>query len=176
MIFMEIKVPDDVKVEQKANMLSIKGKLGSNIFTYNDALISVKAEEGKVSVEPVESKKLAKKSANLVNTIAKEISNSIRGVDEYYEKNMTMVFVHFPTTVESKDGTVIIKNLFGERSARTAHIIGNTKVEVKGQNIRVYGTSLDDVAQTAANIRGACRARHKDNRVFQDGIYYAVES
>jgi large subunit ribosomal protein L6 len=45
---------------------------------------------------------------------------------------------------------------------------------VKGQNVRVYGTSLDDVSQTAANIRLACKIRNKDSRVFQDGLYYEI--
>ncbi|MGC8537563.1 MAG: 50S ribosomal protein L6 [Candidatus Micrarchaeia archaeon] len=172
---MEIKIPEGVKVEQKANRLDIKGKLGNNMLTYNDSLLNVRLEGGTVKVEPVESKKLARKSANLVNTVVKEINNSIKGVNEYYEKKMTMVFVHFPTTVEVKGDKVVIKNLFGERSARTARIMGGTKVETKGQAIRVYGTSLEDVSQTAANIKGACRVRHKDNRIFQDGIYYALE-
>ncbi len=175
MVFMEIKVPEGVKVEQKANRLDIKGKLGSNTLTYNDSLLNVKLEGDTIKVEPIESKKLAMKSSNLVNTVAKEIHNSMKGVNEYYERKMTMVFVHFPTTVEVKDDKVVIKNLFGERSARTARIMGNTKVEAKGQSIRVYGTSLEDVSQTAANIKGACRVRHKDNRIFQDGIYYALE-
>lgn len=175
MVFMEIKVPEGVKVEQKANRLDIKGKLGSNTLTYNDSLLNVKLEGDTIKVEPIESKKLAMKSSNLVNTVAKEIHNNMKGVNEYYERKMTMVFVHFPTTVEVKDNKVVIKNLFGERSARTARIMGNTKVEAKGQSIRVYGTSLEDVSQTAANIKGACRVRHKDNRIFQDGIYYALE-
>ena len=175
MIFMEIKVPEGVKIEQKANRLDIKGKLGSNMLAYNDSLLNVKLEGDTIKVEPVESKKLAKKSANLVNTVAKEIRNNMKGVNEYYEKMMTMVFVHFPTTVEAKDGKVVIKNLFGERSSRMARIMGDVKIEVKGQSIRVYGTSLEDVSQTAANIRGACRVRHKDSRIFQDGIYYALE-
>ena len=175
MVFMEIKVPEGVKVEQKANRLDIKGKLGSNTLTYNDSLLNVRLEGDTIKVEPVESKKLARKSANLVNTVAKEIHNNMKGVNEYYERKMTMVFVHFPTTVEVKDNKVVIKNLFGERSSRTARIMGDAKVEAKGQSIRVYGTSLEDVSQTAANIKGACRVRHKDNRIFQDGIYYALE-
>ena len=175
MVFMEIKVPEGVKVEQKANRLDIKGKLGSNTLTYNDSLLNVKFEGDTIKVEPIESKKLAMKSSNLVNTVAKEIHNNMKGVNEYYERKMTMVFVHFPTTVEVKDNKVVIKNLFGERSSRMARIMGNTKVEAKGQSIRVYGTSLEDVSQTAANIKGACRVRHKDNRIFQDGIYYALE-
>ena len=173
--FMEIKVPSDVKVEQNANTLTIKGKLGSNTFTYNDALVSVKVGSGTIGVEQIESKKLARKSSNLVNTIAKEIQNNINGVNEYYERKMAMIFVHFPTTVEVNGGTVVINNLFGERSSRMARIMGSTKVEVKGHDIRVYGISLEDVTQTAANIKGACKARHKDNRIFQDGIYYAIE-
>ncbi|EQD42534.1 ribosomal protein L6, partial [mine drainage metagenome] len=38
-----------------------------------------------------------------------------------------------------------------------------------------YGSKHDDVSQTAANITKACKVRAKDERIFQDGIYYKME-
>ncbi|MCL5430421.1 MAG: 50S ribosomal protein L6, partial [Candidatus Marsarchaeota archaeon] len=78
-------------------------------------------------------------------------------------------------TVEAKGNTVQIKNLIGERAPRMAVIRGSTKVEVKGQLVRIYGVNMEDVTQTEANLRKACRIRKKDVRVFQDGLYTPLE-
>ena len=91
-----------------------------------------------------------------------------------FEFKMKSVHAHFPITVEVKGQAIHINNIIGERVPRVARIAGATKVEVKGQNVRIYGPSLDDVSQTAANVRKACRMRNKDTRVFQDGLYFEV--
>ena len=92
-----------------------------------------------------------------------------------FEFKMKSVHAHFPITVEVKGQAININNIIGESASRgIAKIAGATKVEVKGQNVRLYGPSLDDVSQTAANIRKACRMRNKDTRVFQDGLYFEV--
>lgn len=170
-----IEAPGAVQIEIKGDEVIAKGTLGSNSRKFNDALLEVSKEGGKVVIKARESKVLAKKAAMAEKSFAKELQNDINGVQKHFEANMQIVFAHFPITVEAKEGTVFIKNLIGERAARTAKIAGNTTVEVKGANVRLYGTRLDDVSQTAANLRRACRIREKDSRVFQDGIYFALE-
>ncbi len=169
-----VAVPSGVTVSINGNVIETKGSLGSNKREFNDALIKVSSSDGSIEVEPIGKGSLAKKSAMTVNSFSKEISNDMNGVVTLFEKHMRIVFAHFPITVESKDGFVYIKNIIGERMPRKSPIVGGTKIEVKGQNVRVYGTSLDDVAQTAANIRKTCRIRRKDSRVFQDGLYYEI--
>ncbi len=151
------------------------GGLGSNRRSYNDILVSLKVNGNAVEITSSKDKKLAKKAAKVVNTLSKELKNDMAGVTAYYEKKMATVFAHFPMVVEAKGKEVTIKNMQGERATRKAEVVGATKVEVKGQSLRVYGTSLDDVSQTAANIRVACNIRKKDHRIFQDGIYYEIE-
>ena len=174
MIMEEIMLPDGVKVEVKGNTVTISGKLGSNTRKFNDAFVTVKAEGGKIHVDHIKEKKLALKAANAEKAFKKELSNDIKGVGSHFEIKMRSVYAHFPITVEVKGSMVNITNIIGERVPRKAQIVGATKVEVKGQEMRLYGTSLDDVSQTAANIRKACRMRNKDTRVFQDGLYYEV--
>ncbi len=169
-----IAVPSEVTVSINGNVIETKGGLGANKREFNDALIKVSSSGRSIEIEPVGKGSLAKKSAMTVNSFCKELSNDMNGVVTPFEKHMRIVFAHFPITVESKDGFVYIKNIIGERMPRKSPIVGGTKIEVKGQNVRVYGTSLDDVAQTAANIRKTCRIRNKDSRVFQDGLYYEI--
>ncbi len=120
-------------------------------------------------------KQLVDKGMNAENALAREIGNDIKGVTNHFEFKMKSVHAHFPITVEVKGQVIHINNIIGERVPRLAKIAGATKVEIKGQNVRIYGPSLDDVSQTAANVRKACRMRNKDTRVFQDGLYFEVE-
>ncbi len=171
----EIEVPGDVQVEIKGSEVFTKGALGTNTRKFNDALLSLAKEQNKITITTTKEKVLAKKAAMAERSLAKELKNDMEGVKKHFELSMTVVFAHFPITVEVKANTLNIKNIIGERYPRSAQIIGTTKVEVKGNSVRVYGTSKDDVSQTAANIRRACKMRNKDIRVFQDGVYFAIE-
>lgn len=172
---MEIEVPKGVTVEIKGNHIEVKGSLGMNKREFNDSLLKVHKKDEKIIIETVKEKGLAKKADKAEGSFKKELENDMKGVNEHFEKKMRIVFAHFPITVEVQGNIFVIKNIIGERFPRKSEIVGTTKIEAKGQNVRVYGTSLDDVGQTAANIRKACKIRNKDNRVFQDGLYYEIE-
>jgi large subunit ribosomal protein L6 len=178
MIFMqEIQIPSGVKVElaEGGGEVTIAGKLGSAKKKVNTRLLSVAVSEGKVVIREAEHKKLAKKSALAAQALASEIKRAMHGVEEGVEKKMKIVFAHFPMSIEIKEGSVLAKNVFGEKKPRAAKIIGATKVEVKGQDVIVRGVDPYDVGQTAANINRLSFARRKDSRVFQDGIYFVHE-
>ena len=170
----EIPLPDGIKAEIKGSTIAISGKLGTNTRIFNDALVNIKAGNGKITLDHVKEKKLVEKGMNAENALSREIQNDLKGVSQFFEFKMKSVHAHFPITVEVKGPMLSINNIIGERTPRFAAIVGSTKLEIKGQNIRLYGTSLDEVSQTAANIRKACRMRNKDTRVFQDGIYFEV--
>ncbi|MEM3227487.1 MAG: 50S ribosomal protein L6 [Candidatus Micrarchaeaceae archaeon] len=171
----ELEVPAGIDVEIGDGMVTVKGPLGSNVRKFNSSLLLITMQNGRIRIASSDKKSLAKKSNLTVNAFSKELENDIKGVSNYFEINMETVFLHFPVTVEVKDGRFTIKNLFGERKPRSAKIVGSTKVEIKDKSVRVYGTRLDDVSQTAANIRQACKIVNKDDRVFQDGVYYSIE-
>jgi large subunit ribosomal protein L6 len=69
----------------------------------------------------------------------------------------------------------MVKNFLGERKARMTSLVGDTKVEVKGQDVAVSGPSKEDVGQTAANLKRVMKIKDKDGRIFQDGIYEVEE-
>jgi large subunit ribosomal protein L9e len=66
------------------------------------------------------------------------------------------------------------RNFLGEKIVRPVTLRNGVTVEaskgVKDQ-IEVYGNSLEDVSQSAADIQQICRVRNKDIRKFLDGIY-----
>ncbi|MGA2800081.1 MAG: 50S ribosomal protein L6 [Candidatus Micrarchaeaceae archaeon] len=171
----ELKIKEGVTVEIKGNEVETKGSLGSNKRKFNDALLKLTKKGDSITIDSIKDKVLAKKAAKAEVSFKKELENDMHGVTEHFERKMKTVFAHFPITVEVKGSDVLIKNLIGERYPRTSKIVGATKVEVKGQNLRIYGTSLDDVTQTSANIRQVCKMKNKDTRVFQDGLYYDTD-
>ncbi len=172
----EITLAQGVSATLASDKVIIKGPLGSNERQFNDALLKVEINGSKIKVEPSPiNKKLTKKAMVAEQSLAKELSNDSEGVVKYFEVNMEAVYAHFPLTIEVKPKEIIIKNMLGERAARTADVVGATKAEAKEKKLRIYGIKLEDVTQTAANVRKACRVKHKDERVFQDGVYYAIE-
>ncbi len=172
---MKVQIPSGVTVSVSGETITVKGSLGENKRAFNSALLKVSVEGAEVAIMPTQEKALQKKAALSEVSVAKEISNDIRGVTAYFEIKMQSIHAHFPLTTEVKGSELLLKNMIGERAARVAKIAGGTKIEIKGQNLRLYGTKLDDVTQTAANIRKASKIRKKDERIFQDGIYYALE-
>ena len=107
----------------------------------------------------------------LANTVKAHVRNMAEGVVNGYTRKLKILYSHFPISVELKGWEMLIKNFLGEEQPRKSRIIGQTKVEVKGQEVMVTGISKEDVGQTIANIRSATRIRNRDSRVFQDGFY-----
>lgn len=170
-----IEVPAGVTVTLEGNTIGIKGKKGSTAKKVDARLLNVKAEGSKITIDITKNKKLQEKAKLATMALTTEISGALKSVDEGIEKKMTIIFAHFPMSTEIKGKDFYIKNLFGEKIPRRARIVGDTKVEVKGQDVKITGCDKYDVGQTMTNIMHACHARGQDTRVFQDGIYPAKE-
>ena len=89
---------------------------------------------------------------------------------------MKIVYSHFPITVKVEGKKILIENFQGERASRVSMIRGNTKVDVKGDDVIITGPVLTDVSQTAANIQLKSKVKNKDHRVFLDGVYRYFKS
>ncbi len=173
----EIEIPQgvEIKVNDEKNMVTVKGKLGSCTKKVNNVLLDVKVEGNKLIIEKTGNKKLEKKASLAETALTSEIKAAIEGVQNGITKHMKLVYAHFPITLEVKGNVLYAKNVFGEHYPRTAKIIGDTKVEIKGQDIYVKGVDPYDVNQTVANLFKISFQRNKDPRVFQDGIYLVRE-
>lgn len=171
----EIEIQNGVAVSQEGSKLTIKGKKGSTTKAVNGRLLAIKVEGNKVIISITKNKKLASKAELASQAFGTEITDAIKTVNDGIERKMTVIFAHFPMSIEIKGKEVHIKNIFGEKVSRVARIVGDTKVEAKGQDVKVTGADKYDVGQTVANIKNACHARGQDTRVFQDGIYPSRE-
>lgn len=165
----EVEVPEGVTVALSGATLTTKGKKGQIAREFRFPGIAIRVDGNKVVVE---TSKDDKQTKAIVGTYASHIRNMVMGVSEGYEYRMKIVYAHFPiqVKVEGKN-KVSIGNFLGERKARLADIVGDTKVAIQGAEVVLTGSNKEDVGQTAANIEQACKIRKRDPRVFQDGIY-----
>lgn len=163
-----VEIPEGVDAKIEGRIVSVKGEKGELTRDFSHAPISIRLEEKMITVQANWPRK---REAALVGTVCSHIQNMITGVTKGFTYKLKIVFSHFPISVKVKEKTVVIENFTGERSPRITKIIGDTKVVVKGEDIIVQGTSIEDSSQTAANIEKATKVKRKDPRVFLDGIY-----
>ena len=164
----EVKIPENVTVSFKSNMLNVEGPLGKTYKNFKKIPVDIQINDNMVSL-----KAQGTRNANyaIMNTARSIIKNILEGVIEGYTIKMKIVFSHFPINVKVDGKKVLIENFQGERAARVTKIWGQTKVVPKGDDVIITGHVLTDVSQTAAEIENGSRVKNKDHRVFLDGIY-----
>jgi large subunit ribosomal protein L6 len=163
-----VQVPEDVTLNLKGKIISVKGAKGSLTRDFSFAPIAIEADGRNVRIS---AKWPRKKEAALVGTIYSHINNMITGVTKGYTYKLKIVFSHFPISVKYQDKSVLIENFTGERRPRKIKVIGDVKVKIEAEDIIISGTDLEHVSQTAANIEQSTKVRNKDPRVFLDGLY-----
>ncbi len=156
-----ITIPQGVTVSVSNGTISVKGPKGKTERQVGDfTQVSVNGENVEVKGEK-----------SYLNTMESLIANMIKGVSVGYQKELKLIYAHFPITLEVKGKDVAIKNFLGEKMARKAKLIGDTKLTVKAQMVTVTGSDKEAIGQSVANLRQAMRIKDKDGRIFQDGIY-----
>ncbi len=167
-----IEIPQEVEVGVEGFKVSASGKLGKVEKDFSSPLfaneINIAKNGSKITISSDSGKRKIK---SMAGTVESQIRNMISGVSSGYAYKLKIVFMHFPMTVKVSGKEVQVHNFLGEKSLRSAKILGDAKVEVKDDEITVTGYNLDDVGQTAANIERATKISARDRRVFQDGIF-----
>ena len=164
----EIEIPEGVEVKIEDNVVSVKGPNGEDSRTFTYPGVSIDKEDDNVVLETAFPNK---KDKAMIGTTKAHISNMIIGVTDGFTYHMKIVFAHFPMTVKINKDIVTIDNFLGERHPRTAKIVGDSKVNVKGDEVTITGINKEHVGQTMANLEQATKIKGRDPRVFQDGIY-----
>ncbi len=163
-----VAIPEGVTVEIDGRNVTAKGPRGTVTKTFS-AVIKIEKKDNELVVNGGE------KERAYIGTVNSILSSMVQGVSEGFSKSLKILYAHFPVTLEVKGDRVLVKNFIGEKYPRKSRIIGDTKVEVKGQSVTISGPDKEAVGQTAANLRAAMKIRKKDSRIFQDGIYKAME-
>ncbi|MFQ6050405.1 MAG: 50S ribosomal protein L6 [Candidatus Hydrothermarchaeota archaeon] len=163
-----IKIPEEVNVSIEKGRIIVKGTKGTleRDLSFPGIEITRRGETIEIST-----KNPKKSQRAILGTVSAHIKNMIKGVSEGFTYRLKIAYAHFPITVKVSKDKVIIENFIGEKYPRTAKIVGDTKVEISGEDITVSGINKEEVGQTAANIEQATKVKRRDLRVFQDGIY-----
>ena len=164
----ELEIPDGVSLEMEKNTLTVTGEKGTVTRTFRAPSVTVEVAKKMVTVSTPSHRK---KDMASMGTIRSRIANMMRGVQTGYEYKLRIYYAHFPMNVTVDGDRVKIDNFLGEKYPRFAPIVGDTQVNIKGDEVTVTGIDKESVGQTAANLEQATRIRKKDPRVFQDGIY-----
>ncbi|MBI5223110.1 50S ribosomal protein L6 [Candidatus Micrarchaeota archaeon] len=157
-----ISVPDGVQVKVDGRTVWAKGPMGE-VQKILPKEVAIKLDGKNISVSSLDK--------SLVGTSEAIVTNVLFGVSSGYKKSFKLLHAHFPISVEVKGKDIVIKNFLGEKQPRKTVVVGNTKVDAKGQNVTLSGPDKEALGQTLANLRTAMRIKDKDGRVFQDGIY-----
>lgn len=112
-----------------------------------------------------------KRDWKIIKSTVAHIQNLFAGVDKKFTYTLEACNVHFPMTLKSESGKLTINNFLGEKVPRTAKILPNVTLEVKGTKLTLSSHDKEAAGQTAANIEKATRIRYRDRRIFQDGIF-----
>ncbi len=163
-----VAILEGVTVEISGRDVTAKGPKGSVTKRFS-AVVKLEKKDNELVVQGSEKEKA------YVGTVESIINSMFIGVTEGFQKKLKVLYSHFPVTLEVKGDKILINNFIGEKYPRKARIMGGTKVEVKGQSVTVSGLDKEAVGQTIANMKSAMRIRRKDLRIFQDGIFEAIE-
>jgi large subunit ribosomal protein L6 len=163
-----VQIPKEVTVTLDGKTIEVKGEKGRLVKDFSQTPLVIRVEENEVTVSALRQKR---KESALVGTVCSHVKNMIKGVTKGFTYKLKIVFSHFPISVKVQGNRVVIENFIGERNPRTANIVGDSSVSVKGDDVIVKGVNIEDVSQTAANIEQATIVRRRDTRKFLDGIY-----
>ncbi len=164
----EIKAPEGVELKLLDKSIEVSGPKGKLVQKFDILGVELRMEEKKICIE-ISSPRRKRRAA--LGMIRARLLNMFTGVTNGFTYKLSVVYSHFPVTIKIDGKRVLIQNFLGERAPRVAKIVGDVKVEVKGDEIIVQGIDRDEVGQTAFNIEQATFIRHRDPRVFQDGCY-----
>ena len=163
-----VDIPDGVTVTIDGRNVTVKGQKVTltREFPVSRIIMALQGNQVVLTCD------LPKKKENaLLGTFRSHVNNMITGVTSGFEYKMKIVYSHFPVKTTVKGNVFVIENFLGEKHPRKASILGDTKINVKGDEVMITGPNKEHVGQTAANIEQITKIKGYDPRVFQDGIY-----
>ncbi len=163
-----VNIPEGVSIDSSSSDVKVTGPRGE--LSRNFEHSAIKFEQADDNLKII-GNNLRKKEKALIGTWNAHLSNMVKGVNQGFLYEMKIIFAHFPMKVVVKGNIVTIDNFLGEKASRSSAIVGDVKVNVKGDTITIEGNNIEDVGQTAGNLEKATIVKGRDTRVFQDGIY-----
>ncbi len=167
-LFQNIEIPENIELTIEGSEIIVKGPIGENKRAFNFGKLEIKKDANKIVIG---SKKATKREKKYMNTIAAHLRNMIKGAGKKFEYELKVCFSHFPMSVELKNNEAIIKNFLGEKIPRKMKLPEGVEVKANKDIITISSSDKELAGQVATNFEKITRAKGRDLRVFQDGIY-----
>ncbi len=163
-----VEIPEEVEVEIEEGVVTVSGPNSelSKEFDLHGVEIFKKDDEVVITAESSRKEKRAS-----VGTVVSHINNLFKGVTEGFTCKLKVFYSHFPVSLDVEGDELVIENFLGEEEPRRAKIVGETEIEIDGDEVNLKGPNKEEVGQSAANIEQTAKAKNRDPRTFQDGIY-----
>ena len=142
----KLTIPEKVTVEVNDNVVTVKGPKGELSYSVNSEL-TVKVEEGSVTVERSNDNKKTKEIHGTTNAL---ISNMMEGVSNGFSKGLEIIGVGYSFNVKGK--TLVVKAGYSH-PVEVAVPDGLELEQVSNTEINVKGISKELVGEFAANVR-----------------------
>ncbi len=159
----KVKIPDNVTVAVSGDKITVTGTKGSAERNFPVRNISIKVTGADVEISA--EKKM------IENTFVAHLQNMLKGVQAPFEYRLKVAYVHFPMTVEVKNGEFAVNNFLGERRTRKTRLPKNVEVKIAGEIITVQSPDIELAGKTASLIEQLTRISNRDRRTFLDGIF-----
>jgi len=170
-----VEIPPEVNLELAGRIVKVTGPKGTLLEDLSHLPVSLTLKDRRLTVGVTWPRK---REYAMVGTAVAHVRNMIRGVTQGFRYKLKVVHAHFPMNIKvnQEKRVLLIENFTGEKSPRTARLVGDVSVKVSEDEITVEGINLRDVSQTAANIEATTKIKDKDQRVFLDGIYISEKT
>jgi large subunit ribosomal protein L6 len=159
-----IAIPEKTDVSVGNGAVTVKGPLGS-ISKPVHSMVTISVADGKVSVVPQNTSKLAR---SLWGTFASHIKNMIAGVNKKYERKLTLEGIGYRVELQGKN----LKFLVGFSHPVLLPVPEGIDVVVEKNQMTVSGIDKDKVGQFAADIRSVKKPEpYKGKGIRYEGEY-----
>ncbi len=162
-----VVIKDGVQVSVEGNMVTVKGPKGELKQEFDPAYVSVKVEEGVLTVSPVDKSKTSRSRHGLYRSL---INNMVEGVTEGFSKTLEINGVGYRAAMKGN----VLEMQLGYSHPVLFDIPQELTLqfEEKSQNVfTISGIDKQLVGQVAANIR----AKRKPEPYKGKGIKYIDE-
>ena len=153
-----VAIPEGVTVTLNKRMLGFVGPLGKTFKSFRSIPVDIIIAEGKITLKAAGTKKEG--LCNFTHCAFNYQKHLRRLGCGIYNKDEDSLCT-LPITVKVNGKTISVENFQGERAPRVTHIVGNTKVTPKGEDVVLTGEVWTDITQTAANIELKTKVKNK---------------
>ncbi len=155
-------------VSLSGGVITAKGKEGTLSVEIKYPFIKTRIENGILFIDVA--KDIAFQKA-IGGTLAAQVRNMVKGVNEKYTAELELVYMHFPATLKVSGTKLVVENFVGERKPREVEIPAGVAIKVSGTKITLSGIDKYLVGQAAGTIELKIQIKNKDRRIFKDGVF-----